>query len=77
MKTVLLIAAALTLTGCDKIEELSKPTVSIWTDPTTGCRYYAYEEGLGNGKIGSLSIRYLKTGLPDCPGTRQSLQEPL
>lgn len=36
---------------------------NVWTDPTTGCVYYSTGH--------KMSIRYLRNGQPDCPGTRR------
>jgi len=74
----LLMLPLLLLASCDAANyPPEKRNVTLWTDPTTGCVYINYQDGIGNASVGSLSIRYLETGLPDCPGTRVSLQEPV
>ncbi len=38
--------------------------IRIWTDPSTGCRYYIYDGSIYKGGI---TIRYREDGSPDCP----------
>jgi hypothetical protein len=69
--------AALSLTACgsatgdsaaDDVRNSLAPTadVTIWTDPSSGCRYYIYAEGLGSNRIGGMTIRFNENGAPDC-----------
>lgn len=68
----LVLLAALLLAGCNvPPSQPGENDTGIWTDPSTGCRYLLYEDGIGNTRVGSLSIRYNADGTPDCPGVRK------
>lgn len=43
---------------------------ALWTDPSTGCRYILFRDGIGSNAVGSLSIRFNADGTPDCPGVK-------
>lgn len=79
MAKAAVLLAALALTACDADTYLpdDEGDTALWEDPDTGCRYLLYHRGFGQSSVGSLSIRYLSTGLPDCPGTRVSLEQPV
>ncbi|MEG3175827.1 hypothetical protein U1872_06265 [Sphingomonas sp. RB3P16] len=69
MKRVSIAIALLALSGCMvATAPQSADNTAIWTDPSTGCRYIVYRDGLGNTSVGSLSIRFRRDGKPDCPG---------
>lgn len=75
----LLVGIAIALAGCNPSSgtpvpmrgtgesNLGSAKLSIWRDPTTGCRYFVYREGVTSNAVGSLSIRYRRDGRPDCP----------
>lgn len=51
-------------------------SMSVWTDPDTGCRYYIYTQGAGNAQWGGITIRFRADGKPDCPGENTAAQVP-
>lgn len=63
------VTAAL-LAACGARPPTDENATALWTDPSTGCKYIVYREGLGNATIGSLSIRFKEDGTADCPGKR-------
>lgn len=58
----------LLLAGCGAHAPTREDATALWTDPSTGCRYIVYADGVGNTRVGSLSIRFRADGSPDCPG---------
>jgi hypothetical protein len=58
MRTVILIASLLGIAPA-----IAQEAPSVWRDPEGGCTYF---------KLGdTLSLRYQRDGLPDCPGVRR------
>ncbi len=63
MRTVVLIASLLVITPA-----IAQEAPSVWRDPEGGCTYL---------KLGdTLSLRYQRDGLPDCPDARQETSLP-
>ncbi len=66
---LVVLTLALLLTGCGQPskqlpnDQMYGTIVNTWTDPTTGCKYLEYAKG----PSGSLTLRYLSDGKPDCP----------
>ena len=69
MSRLIPLVAALALAGCGADPDTANGDhTAKWTDPETGCVYLVYEHGIGNTRIGSLSIRFRADGTADCPG---------
>jgi hypothetical protein len=63
MKTVILVASLLVIAPA-----IAQETPSVWRDPEGGCTYL---------KLGdTLSLRYQRDGLPDCPDARREAAPP-
>ncbi|WP_201864827.1 hypothetical protein [Microvirga soli] len=58
MRTVILIASILSTASV-----MAQDTPALWRDPDGGCTYFR----LGD----TLSLRYQRDGLPDCPDARR------
>ena len=58
MPTVILIALFLGISPA-----MAQDTPAVWRDPDGGCTYFKLGE--------SLSLRYQRDGLPDCPDVRR------
>jgi len=69
MRRALAVAGALVLAGCGARAPTREDATAIWIDPSTGCRYIVYADGIGDNRVGSLSIRFRADGTPDCPGS--------
>jgi hypothetical protein len=64
MRTTILVASILSLAPARAQE-----APSVWRDPDSGCTYFR----LGD----TLSLRYQRDGLPDCPDARREANPPL
>jgi hypothetical protein len=63
MRTAILIAVLLSITPATAQE-----APSVWRDPEGGCTYF---------KLGdTLSLRYQRDGLPDCPEVKREVSPP-
>jgi hypothetical protein len=63
MRTVVLTALFLGI-----VPVMAQDVPSLWRDPDGGCTYF---------KLGdSLSLRYQRDGLPDCPEVRRETRSP-
>jgi hypothetical protein len=63
MRTVILIASLL---GTAPV--IAQDAPALWRDPDSGCTYFR----LGD----TLSLRYQRDGLPDCPDVRREANPP-
>ena len=64
MRSTILLASLLSITPA-----IAQEAPSIWRDPESGCTYL---------KIGeTLSLRYQRDGLPDCPDVRRETRPSL
>src|SRR5918997_1360823 len=63
MRTVILIASLL-----NTAPVMAQDAPALWRDPDGGCTYFR----LGD----TLSLRYQRDGLPDCPNARHEANQP-
>lgn len=71
--TATILAAALALTACagESVNaEKSDHTrsLSVWTDPETGCKYFLRKRHYMEGGLGGMTPKLRTDGKPDCPG---------
>lgn len=76
----LLPLALLALVSCNQADVPSgngSQDVARWIDPETGCVYLVYGRGMGQSRVGSLSVRFRADGVADCPDapTRSSRED--
>jgi hypothetical protein len=63
MRTMILIASILSTASA-----IAQDGPALWRDPDSGCTYFKFGD--------TLSLRYQRDGLPDCPDARREASPP-